>query len=64
MEDIPGELLQICEPRQGVIVGVSNMVTLSQAAAIIDELEQRFPGVTFAVVPGAMSVAFNLPSGD
>lgn len=48
----------------GVIVGVSSTVTEAMAVEAREHLTARFPGVTFAVVAGAMSVAFPLPPSD
>jgi len=47
--------------RVGVIVGVPVYITAEQAVHIRDALETRFPGVVFAVVPGASSVTFSMP---
>lgn len=46
-------------PRKtGVIVGIENSCTSQDAAIITKALTERFPHVTFAVVTGASSVAF------
>lgn len=50
--------------RYGVIVGTVREWNPEQAADVIDQLEERFPGVTFALVAGATSVAFPLPHND
>jgi hypothetical protein len=47
--------------RYGVIVGMSETVTNEEGAEVIDRLAARFPGVIFAIVTGAASVAFPLP---
>lgn len=44
--------------RTGVIVGVSGTLTVKEANEVSDLLRERFPGVQFAVVSGATSVAF------
>jgi hypothetical protein len=60
-EVISGELLNVEPRRQGVIVGVPVGLSKERLAAIRDLLIERFPGVTFAVVAGADSIAFDLP---
>ena len=40
----------------GVIVGVGAM-TLENAQRMVEDLETRFPGVTFAVVAGCTALA-------
>jgi hypothetical protein len=42
----------------GVIVGVSFDLTDERGRMVVQRLEDRFPGVTFAVVTGASSLAF------
>ena len=43
----------------GVILGIEVSLTFEQYEAMRAELEERFPGVTFAIVPGADSVSFS-----
>lgn len=43
--------------RTGVIVGIAGL-TCNDAAAMKADLEKRFPGVAFALVSDASSVAF------
>ena len=54
-DEFVGELLSA--GRTGVIVTVGDVVTQPQANWIREELERRFPGVTFAVVSGCTGVA-------
>jgi hypothetical protein len=42
--------------RTGVIIAFSGQLTAKQTADILDQLAERFPGVTFAIVPGATAV--------
>jgi hypothetical protein len=60
-EDGFTSLLEVREQRYGVIVGVGREATNELAANLRNELERRFPGVTFCIVAGASSVAFPLP---
>lgn len=53
-EAISTELLS---GRTGVIVTFSHDITAEQALALRHELEQRYPGVTFAVVSNCSGVA-------
>lgn len=48
----------------GVIVGMGLNVTEASAESIRSRLEQRFPGVTFAIVPGGQSLAFEFDRED
>lgn len=48
----------------GVILGTSYPLTQEVADALFVELRHRFPGVQFAVVPGAHSVAFTYQAHD
>jgi hypothetical protein len=53
--------------RTGVIVGLTDSnVTAQQAQMILDHLGSRFPAVTFAVIAGGSSVAFEWddPEGE
>jgi hypothetical protein len=50
--------------RTGVIVGITPHPTLQQTAVILEKLNERFPGVTFSVVPGASSVTFEFELDD
>jgi hypothetical protein len=53
-----GELVSIPR-RTGVIVGLTDSnVTAQKAQTILDHLRRQFPAVTFAVVAGGASVAF------
>jgi hypothetical protein len=55
--EIFGELVSVPR-RTGVIVGLDSNVTDQQAQTILDHLRRQFPAVTFAVVAGGASVAF------
>jgi hypothetical protein len=48
----------------GVIVGLPTTTTVGQIERVLDDLKTRFPGVTFAVVTGAMSIWFPLPAEE
>jgi hypothetical protein len=51
--------------RTGVVIAVSQQLTLEQARDAGRLLEQRFPGVRFALAGGALSsVAFEWDDGD
>lgn len=51
--------------RTGVIVAVQMQLTVDQALNVTEQLEERFPGVTFALAAGALSsVAFEWDDGD
>jgi hypothetical protein len=52
---ITGQLLSA--GRTGVIVAIPDMLTAAQADDLRCQLEERFPGVTFAVVSRCSGVA-------
>jgi hypothetical protein len=54
-EFVTGELLS--SGRTGVIVTIPDMLTAVQADDLRCQLEERFPGVTFAVVSRCSGVA-------
>jgi hypothetical protein len=59
-----GELVSIPR-RTGVIVGLTDSnVTAEQVQVILEGLNIRFPAVTFAVVAGGASVAFEWDEPD
>jgi hypothetical protein len=58
-----GELVSVPR-RTGVIVGLSFLFTDEQAQRILADLGCRFPAVTFAVVVGGASVAFEWDEPD
>jgi hypothetical protein len=62
----PGELPSFKHHRirTGVIFAVPADFDMQLAVIIRDQLEERFPGVRFAVAPGTSSVAFEWDEDD